>query len=241
VPGLSRASSLPHLAARRQKRIVAFFGNCWTHHFCQRCALDREQAHSYRGIAFAAHPTGTANPVGAYEHREAAIGGAAVVKMVGSTPLPALRTGSRASALLQVIAHAADPAGHRIPCRSVRAPRGRDRRRSRRENVGFNTVASAAHWIANKFAPTGFAATPDSQAPAKPVGAYEHREAAIGGAAVVKKLDSTAAPEPYTAITGKGAPTALAHAIAARIKSPLPWLDQSLYISVHSDWPLAVP
>ena len=45
----------------------------------------------------------------------------------------------------------------RQTCRSVRAPRGRDRLRSSRKNVGFSTFASASHWIANKFAPTGIA------------------------------------------------------------------------------------
>jgi hypothetical protein len=99
-------------------------------------------------------PRGTTNPVGAYEQREAAIGCAAVVKVLGSTPLPALRTGSRASALLQIIAFAADPVRHHKPCRSARAPRGRDRLRSSPKSVGLNTIASAAHWIASKLAPT---------------------------------------------------------------------------------------
>jgi hypothetical protein len=45
-------------------------------------------------------------------------------------------------------------ASNRRTCRSVRAARGRDRLRSSRKNAGFTPFASAAHWIANKFAPT---------------------------------------------------------------------------------------
>jgi hypothetical protein len=49
------------------------------------------------------------SPVGAYEQREAAIGCAAVVKILDSLFPPALRTASRASSLLQGDALAANP------------------------------------------------------------------------------------------------------------------------------------
>jgi len=53
------------------------------------------------GFASTPGSQATAEPVGAYEQREAAIGCAAVVKMLDSPLLPALRTGSRTSSLLQ--------------------------------------------------------------------------------------------------------------------------------------------
>jgi hypothetical protein len=114
-------------------------------------------------------------PVGAYEQREAAIGCAAVVVIPDSPSLPALRTESRASALPRVRLREMFDAERRraayprrawarsigerlgpywsearcrnaaIPCRSVRAARGRDRLRSSRGNSGFTLVASASH------------------------------------------------------------------------------------------------
>jgi hypothetical protein len=116
--------------------------------------------------AFAADLAGTAKPVGAYEQREAAIGCAAVVKTLGSPSLPALRTGSRASALLQRTAFAADLAGT-----------------------------------------------------ANPVGAYEQREAAIGCAAVVKMSDSPALPALRCRSSANGTPPGQLPRPSARIKS----------------------
>jgi autonomous glycyl radical cofactor GrcA len=130
-----------------------------------------------------------ANPGGAHEQREAAIGCSAVVKILGSASLPALRTGSRASALLQVIAFAADPAGTTNPVGAYE---------QREAAIGCAAVVKVlgskplpALRTGSRDKPRSYIAFAADQAgTTNPVGAHEQREAAIGCAAVVKVLDS---------------------------------------------------